>query len=543
MSGSGPSGRRALVCAPLPPEYDRESGSRRIYHLIEFLLEEGWTVAFVCENAPPASPHLEHLRQRGVATCVGFGGRTADLVEAGHFDLAIFAFWYLADRHAAMVRTLSPSTRILVESVDLHWLRNARRVLGAGQTGTGTLDASYGADVVGELNAYAHADGVLTVSPKEAALVNDVVGDPSLAHAVHDCDEVPPSVVPFEARRGILFVGNFRHPPNLDAVRWLCREVLPLLGQGLLNEHPLWIVGNGLDHRVRDAVGGLAPVRLVGWVPSLVPYLHAARVSVVPLRYGAGTKRKLIQALLARTPTVTTPIGIEGLDVADGRDLLVAADAPSFAAAIERLLTERSTWKRVALAGRRRMLASHGRAAARARLMEVVEEVLARPPKALADGDVATEAPEVAVADDVRRAVAEVVPTEAGVLVVSKGDPELVHLPGRRAHHFPRALDGRWAGYHPRDSRAAIEHLESLSDEAGFLVIPAPSRWWLDHYEAFAGHLRAVHETIWNDDSCVIYRLRPSGLEGRSGGSTRRITAEEAHALPSSGPANGGSPL
>jgi len=114
---------RALICAPMPPEYDRESGSRRIYHLIEFLLEAGWTVAFVCENAPDESRHLRHLRQRGVATYVGFGEATENLIEGGRFDVALFAFWYVAHRYADLVRRLSPDTRIIVESVDLHWLR------------------------------------------------------------------------------------------------------------------------------------------------------------------------------------------------------------------------------------------------------------------------------------------------------------------------------------------------------------------------------------------------------------------------------------
>ena len=115
----------------------------------------------------------------------------------------------------------------------------------------------------------------------------------------------------------MLFVGNFRHLPNLDAVEFLCGEILPLLPRAARGA-PLSIVGNGLDGKVEAAVGGARSVRLVGWVPSLTPYLHAARAAVVPLRYGAGTKRKVIQALLARTPAVSTPVGAEGIDVEHG---------------------------------------------------------------------------------------------------------------------------------------------------------------------------------------------------------------------------------
>jgi glycosyltransferase involved in cell wall biosynthesis len=513
--------RRVLVCAPMPPEYDRESGSRRIYHLIEVFLEAGWDVAFICENAPPGSRHIEHLRQRGVVAHVGFDGRAADLVAVGEFHLALFAFWYLAERYADLVRHLSPSTRIVVESVDLHWLRNARRVLGGADGAPGLLDASFGAQLVGELNAYARADAVLTVSEKEAGLVNDIVGDPLLAHAVPDSDDTPSSQVPFAARRGMLFVGNFRHPPNLDAVAYLCRDILPVLPSSVRRAHPLTIVGNGLDGRVREHAAGLDHVRLVGWVPSLVPYLHAARISVIPLRYGAGTKRKLIQALLARTPSVTTPVGIEGLPVRDGDHVLVADDAHGFAAAVERLLEEAETWTRLASRGRRRVLRLHGPDATRRRLLSVVDDVLARPGKAAAESSAKPGVDESETARTrVREAVARTVPGSASVLVVSKGDPELVRFPDRPARHFPESTDGRYAGYHPRDSRDAVDQLDALPERPDYLVVPEPSLWWLDYYGGFAAHLRQAHEKVWADEHCHIYRLAPGSGPRRASDAT-----------------------
>jgi glycosyltransferase involved in cell wall biosynthesis len=529
--------RRALICAPLPPEYDRESGSRRVYHLIELLLEAGWEVAFVCENAPEDSRHIHGLRERGVLAHVGFDGAAADLVTAGSFDLAIFAFWYLADRYAHLVRRLSPTTRILVESVDLHWLRNARRILGGGNGSAEPLDAAFGTELAGEFNAYARADAVLTVSAKEAAMVNDVTADPALAHHVPDCDEIPPSDLSVHERRGMLFIGNFRHPPNLDAVQYLCQEILPLIPERVREEHPLTIVGNGLDRRVREATRGLQHIRLVGWVPSLVPYLHAARVTVVPLRYGAGTKRKLIQALLARTPSVTTPAGVEGLDVTHGHHVLVAGEAESFATWVERALQDVELWERLASRGRRRILSAHGRAAAGKRLMAVVDKVMARPAKGLAEslGNTHESTGEDAVVRGVREAVAAVVPEASAVLVVSKGDPELVRLPRREGRHFPEAENGRYAGYHPRDSRQAVEHLEKLQGQADHLLLPAPSFWWLGYYRGFAEHLDKAHERVWKDESCVIYRLRPQSFQTASGA----LSATSTHASTSPSPGKG----
>jgi len=82
--------------------------------------------------------------------------------------------------------------------------------------------------------------------------------------------------------------------------------------------------------------------------------------------------------------------------------------------------------------------------------------------------------------------------TEAGstILVVSKGDDRLLRVQGRTGWHFPRAADGRYAGYHPEDSEDAIAHLERLRRQgAGYIVFPQTSLWWLEHYSALKRHL------------------------------------------------------
>ena len=106
-------------------------------------------------------------------------------------------------------------------------------------------------------------------------------------------------------------------------------------------------------------------------------------------------------------------------------------------------------------------------------------------------------------------AVARVVPAGATVLVVSRGDDELLQLPGVRAWHFPRDPDGRYAGHHPADGVEAVARLEELRTAgAGFLVIPEPSLWWLDHYPEFRRHLDERGRELFRQDGVgVIYSL------------------------------------
>jgi GT2 family glycosyltransferase len=108
----------------------------------------------------------------------------------------------------------------------------------------------------------------------------------------------------------------------------------------------------------------------------------------------------------------------------------------------------------------------------------------------------------------VRSAVQEAVPAGARVLVVSRGDRELLRVDGRSALHFPQGDGGGYAGHHPADSAEAIAELERLrADGAEYLVFPPTARWWLDHYSGFAAHLAEVHRRL-PVDGCEIYELR-----------------------------------
>src|SRR5262249_50453870 len=160
---------------------------------------------------------------------------------------------------------------------------------------------------------YAAADCVLSVSHAEAELIGSLVNDRGLVHRVPDSERSDAAPATFEQRAGMLFVGSFNHPPNADAVRYVCQEILPLVSEDVRREHPLYVVGDSLDGTVRDYATGIDNVRLVGWVPALAPYYERARVVLVPLRYGAGTKRKVIQARMANVPMVATSVGAEGL--------------------------------------------------------------------------------------------------------------------------------------------------------------------------------------------------------------------------------------
>ena len=356
------------------PEFDREGGSRRVFHLIEFFQQAGWSVSFIAQNGMYGERYARALQQQGVPVYVSDnawpGGEQAlinpaDLMARGNFDIAVIAFWYMVEHYLPIIRAVSPKTRIVADSIDLHFLRESRSILKPnGQNGSsGMLSQHYANGMIRELNAYAASDAVLTVSQKEADIVNDFVNSASRAHPLALMEDLQPSPLAFNDRKGILYIGNFRHLPNTEAVKYLCREVLPLIKESVLAEHPVYIVGNELDPGIAEPCGRLQHVRLVGWVPSILPYLQKARISVAPLPFGAGTKTKLIQSLTVGTPSVSTTVGIEGLNLQHGEHVLVADNPVDFANSIEHLLENGEMWQRLATQGRVHITGLHGREA------------------------------------------------------------------------------------------------------------------------------------------------------------------------------------
>jgi glycosyltransferase involved in cell wall biosynthesis len=108
----------------------------------------------------------------------------------------------------------------------------------------------------------------------------------------------------------------------------------------------------------------------------------------------------------------------------------------------------------------------------------------------------------------IRRSVETLTPPGSRILVVSRGDAELVAFSDRAGSHFPQDKDGGYAGYHPPDGDWAIAHLQELQDEgAEYLLLPGTARWWLDHYVEFRRHLETACELVSEDDYCVLYRL------------------------------------
>lgn len=170
----------------------------------------------------------------------------------------------------------------------------------------------------------------------------------------------------------LLFVGNFDHPPNRDAAAWLGSEIMPLVWARRPSAR-LWLVGRSPTPGVRALAG--ERVTVTGEVPSVREYLARCSLFVAPLRLGGGMRIKLIEALGAGAPVVTTALGARGLGAEPGRHLLLAGTARELADAIVCALDDPSLRKRLGAAGRELVDASLGAGERAARLNDLLASV------------------------------------------------------------------------------------------------------------------------------------------------------------------------
>ena len=150
-------------------------------------------------------------------------------------------------------------------------------------------------------------------------------------------------------RTNLLFAGSMDYSANVDAVVWFVNNIWPELNQ----EHPalsFTIVGRDPTAEVRALAADR--VNVTGTVPDVRPYYSGALAAVVPLRIGSGTRLKILEAMAAGIPVISTRLGAEGLDLEDGTNILLADSAGEMIAAVNRLATSPELWLRLSRSGR-----------------------------------------------------------------------------------------------------------------------------------------------------------------------------------------------
>jgi len=360
---------RVLVVDDRVPMPNQDSGSRRMSEILLLLRDLGLAVTFVPDDGASQGDYSTSLQRAGIEVLHGPLDAQALLREISPgLDVAILSRPDAAGHWQRLVAELCPTTKIIYDTVDLHFLREARRAEIEGNPAAVRAAARY---YDRELWLARNADAVLVVSEEERQVL--LREQPELqVYVVPNIHRPEPAGRSFERREGLLFVGSFPHPPNRDAAHWLVEEIMPLVR---LQDPaiPAYIVGSHPTDDIRALAGD--GVRVLGWVPDLRDLYGRARLSVAPLRYGAGVKGKVGESLAYGLPVVTTALGAEGMGLEHGYDVLVADTAEAFAAEVVRAYHDAGLWARLATNGRATIAGASSPAAVRSLLARILDEI------------------------------------------------------------------------------------------------------------------------------------------------------------------------
>jgi GT2 family glycosyltransferase/glycosyltransferase involved in cell wall biosynthesis len=358
---------RVLVCERTVPAPDRDSGSSRMAAMLQSLAPLTSRLTMFPRFGASNPRYVRPLQNAGIEVMVPTPRSFSHFLRSRRdlYDVVLLSRSSVAKALLAQVRRHAPGATVVFDTVDLESLRLGRERAVSGRPSESDVRRARQLD----RGLIAASDLTVTVSEAEATVVRELVpaARTVVLPNVHQIRVGTPP--PFAVRRGLLFIGDFAHRPNIDAMAWLASEVLPLIRERLQVE----CVAAG-SNPPASLIGRYASnIRFTGWVPEVEALFDAARVFVAPLRFGAGMKGKIGQAMALGLPIVTTTVGAEGMDLEDGKDALIRDDPSGFADAVLQLHENEALWSALSSAAVEAVRSRWTPALMRARLEHMLE--------------------------------------------------------------------------------------------------------------------------------------------------------------------------
>jgi GT2 family glycosyltransferase len=336
------AGPEVIVFDDRVPTPDRDAGSARMLSILKILARHS-RVVFVYLTDQFLQDYEELLWREGIETApiVDY----PRLLQERNFQAAIISRPHVAAAVLQGVRRRSKKTKIIFDMVDAHYLR-----LGLEYQLTGNKEIGREAERYHKLElALSKASDLVWCASVEEKKAVSVEAPGTAIEVIPTIHSLHPTGKSFDERANLLFIGNFSHSPNRDALKFFVQQIFPLVRQSLPD---VKFAAIGSNAPLEFQAYASAAVTFHGYVPDVDPLFNEARVFVAPLRFGAGVKGKIGEALAYGVPVVTTPIGAEGMGFENGQQALIATTPEAFAAAVVQVYRERELWQRLSVNGR-----------------------------------------------------------------------------------------------------------------------------------------------------------------------------------------------
>lgn len=315
------------------PTFDKDAGSRTVYQYIKLFVENGFNVKLIGDNFYQSEPYTTAFQQMGVEVLYGSyyasSWKTWIKENCASFNFFLLNRPHISVKYIDFIKAHT-NAKVMYYGHDLHFLREYREY-----ELTGDLVCKKSSDdwKKKELSLMRKADYVYYPSVIEENTIREI--DDSInvkAIPAYIFDTIEKVQYDTLERKDIMFIGGFNHKPNVDGVLWFTNEILPYLVEEL-PDLKIHILGSNTPEEVKKIAGG--NIIIEGFVTDeqLNDFYGNSLMSIVPLRYGAGIKGKVIEAMKNGVPVVTTSIGAEGILGAENV-LCIEDDAKKFAQAI-----------------------------------------------------------------------------------------------------------------------------------------------------------------------------------------------------------------
>jgi len=339
--------RRVLVIDSCTPTPNQDAGSVTTFNLMLLLRDMGFQVTFIPEHNLLYMPdYTPALQRTGVEVLYSPYIFTVEqhLREYGDRYSLVFLFRpNVVEAHIRNIRRYCPGAKVLYHTIDLHYLRQSRE---AELQDDNTKKSIANEVKLRELAGIRSVDATILHSTSELDFIRHLLPESQL-HVFPLILDIKGTSKKYSERKDIVYVGGYNHLPNVDAVLYFVENIMPLVRLKLPGIR-FYVVGSNPPLEVRQLA--TEDIKVTGFVNDLASMLDKMRISVVPLRYGAGIKGKIGTAMSAGLPVVATSMAAEGMSL-DGDEIIVADEPQAFVEAIVRVYNDEILWGKLSQNG------------------------------------------------------------------------------------------------------------------------------------------------------------------------------------------------
>ena len=322
---------------------DKDSGSFRLLGILTNLQQLGFLVTYGAASLENNPNSVEMLQKRGIHVLhEPYVTSIEDYIRdnGALFDVVFLERVNIAAGLIDFFRESAPDTKILFDTVDLHFLREQRmgELINSAEM---VENANQLRDL--EVSTALKADVTLVVSTYEKELLQSIWPVPEFnVEILSNIHDVHGQGGAFEKRSDIMFIGGFEHIPNVDAMVYYVENIFPLIKKRLGNIKT-FIVGSKPPEQIKNLASD--DIIVTGYVKDVSSYFKNIRIFVAPLRYGAGVKGKVNMSMSYGLPVVATSMAAEGMFLKNGEDVLMADSADDFADKVVSLYHDKVLWQ------------------------------------------------------------------------------------------------------------------------------------------------------------------------------------------------------